>query len=84
MQAARASVKAMRAERMVRALPLWHPVDLCHELLGQRMFLKWLQAVKRKPSRSVGAVTKCEALQIPEYWPFHKYLGLGHFVLEYK
>lgn len=85
MQAAKESIKSKRAERMLRVMPLIRWIDLCHELLGNRMLPKWLQAVKSKGEQLGGdAISRCEVLQSPEYWVFNKYSGVGQFVLQYK
>lgn len=85
MQAAKDSIKTKRADRMVRVLPLQQSIDVCNDLLGHRMLPKWLQEFQRKaPLNGVGSVDSCDVLQSPEYWVFNKYVGVGHFWLQYK
>lgn len=68
----------------MRGLPLKYRRDLCHELLGHRMLPQWLEAVKGKAERhGEGSLSRCDVLQSPEYWVFNKYVGVGHFVLQY-
>lgn len=96
MQAARDSIKALSAEGVARTLPLTHSIDLCHDLLAQRMLPVWLQVVCAKAprnnsatpttsSKSSGAGATCsyKVLQTPAYWAFGKHVGLAQFMLQY-
>ena len=93
---ARDSIKALRADGVARTLPLTHSIDLCHDLLTQRMLPVWLQAVCAKAprdhstppttsSKSSGAGATCayKVLQSPTYWVFRKHVGLAQFMLQY-
>ena len=81
----KATLKAKRAKRPLRVVPLENCMNVCDTLLAQRMLPKWLEALSAAAPRSGrGSVVQCRVLQGPEYWPFARTCSVVHFILQYQ
>ena len=81
----KASLKVMRAERLLRVAPLENSMNVCDVLLAQRMLPKWLEALSAAaPRHGRGSVVQCSVLHRPEYWPFARTFSVVHFMLQYQ
>lgn len=86
------TVKARRAERLIRVAPMEDPLKVCDVLWAKRMLPKWLEAFRaeaRGTSPGSGAslktlpVVNCEVRCEPEMWLFSRDWCTAHFAVEY-